>query len=325
MRRHLSIVCATAVALIAPVVQAPVASAHGWVTAPPSRQEMCARGRIACGPVKYEPQSVEGPKGLRSCSAGRSTWAELDDDSRPWPVTTVGTTVPFTWVFTAAHRTTSWEYFIDGTRIAAVSGGGALPSAQVTHTVDLSRYPGRRTVLAVWTIDDTANAFYACIDLQVGSGSAGAGAGTTAPAATSRPAPATTPRPPATTTTARATPSTTPTPRPGATTGKRPAGATTPPLALPPSGAAAPTRAGGSPGAPSPSPVTSAGVAPPGSASASGHGSHPEDAGSSWRPGTRYRVGDQITYGGFRYVALMRHPAFPGWEPPFVRCLWRRI
>jgi chitin-binding protein len=33
--------------------------------------------------------------------------------------------------------------------------------------VDLGGHTGRQTVLAVWNIADTANAFYACIDLQV--------------------------------------------------------------------------------------------------------------------------------------------------------------
>jgi chitin-binding protein len=36
----------------------------------------------------------------------------------------------------------------------------------VTHTVDLQA-SGRQTVLAVWNIADTPNAFYACIDLNI--------------------------------------------------------------------------------------------------------------------------------------------------------------
>src|SRR5690606_16672680 len=42
-----------------------------------------------------------------------------------------------------------------------------------THKVDLSKFPGRRTVLAIWNIGDTPNAFYNCIDLNIGGGGSG--------------------------------------------------------------------------------------------------------------------------------------------------------
>ncbi|MGQ4425104.1 hypothetical protein ACN6LL_007776, partial [Streptomyces violaceoruber] len=55
-------------ALVAPLLAvslpASTASAHGWVTSPGSRQDQCAAGIVDCGQIKYEPQSVEGPKGL---------------------------------------------------------------------------------------------------------------------------------------------------------------------------------------------------------------------------------------------------------------------
>ncbi|TVT14815.1 chitin-binding protein, partial [Amycolatopsis rhizosphaerae] len=37
-----------------------VASAHGYIDSPPSRQAQCAQGIVDCGEIKYEPQSVEG-------------------------------------------------------------------------------------------------------------------------------------------------------------------------------------------------------------------------------------------------------------------------
>src|SRR5687768_8289336 len=85
------------------------ASAHGYVSSPPSRQALCAQGRMACGQIKYEPQSVEGPKGLRNCHGNNTQFAELNDDSRGWPATNVGTSQTFTWINTARHATASWE------------------------------------------------------------------------------------------------------------------------------------------------------------------------------------------------------------------------
>ncbi|MFG2036761.1 lytic polysaccharide monooxygenase [Dactylosporangium sp. NPDC048998] len=153
------------------LVTASPASAHGYISSPPSRQAMCAQGRVAnCGEIVYEPQSVEGPKGLTSCSGGVSRFAQLDDPSKGWPATSVGDTVTFTWVFTARHATTNFEYFVGSTRIAVIDGGGKQPDATVSHTVSLGGRTGRILVLARWNIADTPNAFYSCVDLQVGGG-----------------------------------------------------------------------------------------------------------------------------------------------------------
>ncbi|MCI2416440.1 lytic polysaccharide monooxygenase [Saccharopolyspora sp. K220] len=144
------------------------ASAHGYIDSPPSRQAQCAAGTVPCGEIKYEPQSVEGPKGLTSCSGGNSRFAELDDDSKGWTTTSVGNSVTFNWTLTAAHATSTWEYFIGGNRVAVFDDGGQRPPSQVSHTVDLGGVSGQQKLLAVWNIADTANAFYACVDLNVG-------------------------------------------------------------------------------------------------------------------------------------------------------------
>ncbi|GID94959.1 lytic polysaccharide monooxygenase [Amorphoplanes digitatis] len=176
------------------------ALAHGYVSSPPSRQALCASGAVAnCGQIQFEPQSVEGPKGLKSCDGGVAGFSVLADESRNWPAKAVGKTVSFTWVMTARHRTSNWEYFIGGKKVATVDGGNAQPDAVVTHDIDLGAFPGRQKVLAVWNIGDTANAFYSCIDLNVGGG---AGSGTTPP--TTAPAPTT----PAVTTAPTAAPTT---------------------------------------------------------------------------------------------------------------------
>lgn len=162
----------TAAATLAPlglfVLPAGTASAHGYISNPPSRQAQCARGTVACGDIKYEPQSVEGPKGLRSCHGGVGRFAELNDDGKPWRTTSVGRTVTFTWTFTARHATSTFDYYLGNTRVASFSGNNQQPPATLSHTVNLGNVSGRQKLLAVWNISDTANAFYACVDLQVG-------------------------------------------------------------------------------------------------------------------------------------------------------------
>ncbi|MCV7077378.1 lytic polysaccharide monooxygenase [Mycobacterium szulgai] len=171
--RLISVIAATALVPSLPVVLPTAAAhAHGYIATPASRQAQCAQGLVQCGSIKYEPQSVEGPKGLRSCSGGLPQFAELDDDSKPWQPTSVAKTATFTWKNTAQHRTTGWEYYVGATRVASFDGNNAPPDATVTHTVDLSQFSGRQKLLAIWNIGDTPNAFYNCVDLIVGGGQA---------------------------------------------------------------------------------------------------------------------------------------------------------
>src|SRR5687767_11322563 len=70
---------------------ATAASAHGYVSAPPSRQALCAQRVVAdCGAIQFEPQSVEGPKGLKRCDGGLPQFSILNDNSRAWPARAVG-------------------------------------------------------------------------------------------------------------------------------------------------------------------------------------------------------------------------------------------
>jgi chitin-binding protein len=169
MRRWIALPALTAAAVLTSLAVAVPAQAHGYVSAPASRQAMCAQGRVTnCGDIQWEPQSVEGRKGLRSCSGGNSRFAVLDNDGKGWPATSVGRSVTFNWTFTARHRTSNYEYYLGNTRIASFDGGNQQPPASVSHKVDLGNHTGRQKVLAVWNIADTPNAFYACVDLQVG-------------------------------------------------------------------------------------------------------------------------------------------------------------
>jgi chitin-binding protein len=178
------------------------ASAHGYVSAPPSRQALCAQRVVPdCGPIQFEPQSVEGVKGLRRCDGGLPQFSILNDNSRAWPARNVGRSLAFTWVFTARHRTSNWEYFIGNTRVGVVDGGNQQPEAVVTHQIDLGSFRGRQTVLAVWNIGDTPMAFYSCVDVFVG-GAAGA-------------TPSTPPAPPTAAPTGGATTAPAPAPPPG--------------------------------------------------------------------------------------------------------------
>ena len=193
MRRSIAYPLVALGALGSTLVVASPALAHGYVSAPPSRQALCASRAVAdCGPIQFEPQSVEAPKGQKSCNGGVAGFSVLADESRNWPAKAVGSKVTFTWVMTARHRTSNWEYFIGGKKVATVDGGNAQPDAVVTHNVDLGAFPGKQKVLAVWNIGDTPMAFYSCIDLNVGGGSGGT-TPTTAPTTAAPTTPTTAP------------------------------------------------------------------------------------------------------------------------------------
>ncbi|WP_286014137.1 MULTISPECIES: lytic polysaccharide monooxygenase [Nocardia] len=199
-RTMLSFVGAAGLApLIVAALPAAPASAHGYISSPASRQAQCAQNQLPCGPIKYEPQSVEGPKGQRNCSAGDARWKDLDDDSKPWKVHQVGSSMNFTWTFTARHATSNWEYWVGGKRVTVVDGGGRQPGQTATHTVNLSGLSGRQKLIGIWNIADTPNAFYSCVDIQIGSG----------------PNPTTTTNPPTTTPPTTTPPTTTTNPNPG--------------------------------------------------------------------------------------------------------------
>lgn len=149
------------------------ASAHGYVSSPASRQAQCAAGTVSpCGGPQWEPQSAEGPKGQRNCSGGtRDDFKVLDNDNYGWAVHGTGTSLTITWAFTARHRTRDYEYYIGGTRVHYENGNNAAPVDPVRHTINLSGFSGRQKLYAIWNIADTVNAFYSCIDLNIGGGS----------------------------------------------------------------------------------------------------------------------------------------------------------
>ena len=172
------------------------ASSHGYTDSPISRQKVCQSGGAptACGPIQYEPQSVEGPKGFpgagpadgKLCAGGNAQFAQLDDPrGGGWPTTRVtgGQSYTFSWRFTAMHATTDFKYYItkngyspsqpitranlELTPFFAVPFNGQRPPSTLTHTGQIpAGKSGHHVILAVWTIADTPNAFYACSDVQ---------------------------------------------------------------------------------------------------------------------------------------------------------------
>ncbi|CCF50234.1 hypothetical protein NDA11_001884 [Ustilago hordei] len=186
--------------------------AHGYVMAPASRSYACSQGTAKdCGAIQYEPQSVEAPKGLpfnrngdaHLCSAGLSQFSELDrQGAKVWPTSKASDVHSFTWKFTAQHSTTDFKYFItkanwdatktqgltasdfESTPFLTIPMNGKSPPVTMKHDLqkNLPSRSGYHVVYAVWTIDNTANAFYQCVDLDFGGKSSD---GSTAPSTSS--------------------------------------------------------------------------------------------------------------------------------------------
>ncbi|WSI24602.1 lytic polysaccharide monooxygenase [Streptomyces sp. NBC_01343] len=177
------------------LLSAPTASSHGYTDTPISRQKLCANKTVLdCGPIQWEPQSVEGYKGFpaagpadgRICSGGHSEFAQLDDPrGGAWPTTKVtsGQGYGFRWQFTANHSTTDFKYYVtkngwdptkpltraslDSQPFLTVAYNGARPAMTTVHQGTMpSGKTGRHMILAVWTVNDTPMAFYSCSDVQ---------------------------------------------------------------------------------------------------------------------------------------------------------------
>ncbi|TXS40582.1 chitin-binding protein [Streptomyces sp. uw30] len=179
------------------VLSAGGASSHGYTDLPISRQKLCQNGTVTnCGSIQWEPQSVEGPKGFpgsgpadgQICNAGLGQFAQLSAPNAPsggaWPTTRVsgGQSYTFRWQFTAMHATTDFKYYVTKpgwnqnhnlarsdlnlTPFLTIPYNGQRPPSTLSHSGTLpSGLSGHHVILAVWTIADTSNAFYACSDV----------------------------------------------------------------------------------------------------------------------------------------------------------------
>ncbi|WP_367298827.1 lytic polysaccharide monooxygenase [Hafnia alvei] len=169
--------------------------AHGYVTSPPSRAYQCQQGvNHDCGSVQYEPQSIEGqgqfpsggPADGHLASGGKDNFGDLDSQS---PTRWVKTSIKsgdntFVWNLTAQHKTSSWKYYLTKpgwnnakplTRadfnlkpFCQFNDNGAMPDQTVTHKCTIpTGNTGYQVILAVWNIEDTTNAFYQAIDVNI--------------------------------------------------------------------------------------------------------------------------------------------------------------
>ncbi|OKP05591.1 lytic polysaccharide monooxygenase [Xenorhabdus eapokensis] len=169
-------------------------SNHGYIDTPPSRALLCQKGiNKNCGSVTYEPQSIEGPKGFpqggppdgQLASAGVGQFKQLNEQSLDrWHHVTINKGInKFNWTITARHSTTSWQFYItkpgwdpnksltraqfDLTPFCERFDNGKRPGQTVSLNCDIPDRSGYHVILGVWTIADTANAFYQVIDVDI--------------------------------------------------------------------------------------------------------------------------------------------------------------
>ncbi|WP_199550340.1 lytic polysaccharide monooxygenase [Streptomyces sp. N35] len=199
-RKQISIATAVAASVAASVLSVTAAHGHGYVG--DGGEGLKARAALKAntnlGPIQYEPQSLEGPKGFpaagpadgKLASAGQAMATNLDEQSATRWVKQDVTTGPqsVNWTYTAPHKTTKWDYFMtkpgwdpndkldrgDFEHIQTVEHDGSAADTNPNHKVVIpDNRAGYHVIYAVWTVDDTANAFYNVIDVNV-TGNGGA-------------------------------------------------------------------------------------------------------------------------------------------------------
>jgi N-acetylglucosamine-binding protein A len=166
--------------------------AHGYITAPESRNLLCKQGgNSSCGAIQWEPQSLEAPSGFPSggpsdgtiASAGLAQFNELNEQtSSRWTKRPMQAGQNnFSWQFTANHSTRNWRYYItkagwnpnqklsrasfELTPFCTVDGGNRQPPMTVTHACNVPARTGYQVILGVWEVADTPNSFYNMVDV----------------------------------------------------------------------------------------------------------------------------------------------------------------
>ncbi|HGJ5859062.1 MAG TPA: lytic polysaccharide monooxygenase [Arsenophonus nasoniae] len=168
---------------------------HGFIFAPKSRAVLCwIHENSNCGAVEYDPMSIEGPKGFpqsgprdgKIASGDNSLFYKLNEQSvdrwKKVPLTAGKNT--FHWTLTQPHKTAKWEFFItkqDWNPNAPLTrasfdlkpfcerfDGGAKPDKdQLYFECNVPQRTGYQVILGVWSIADTANAFYQVVDVDM--------------------------------------------------------------------------------------------------------------------------------------------------------------
>ena len=195
--------CSAALAGIMLMAQNNVA-AHGYVKSPPSRvyegkldKEILGWNEAfkIYGFAQDNAAGIEGPKGFplagpedgKIASANERWGNELDIQTPSlWKKQDVKTGEnSFTWEYEAPHPTSKWHYYMTKTGwdpnktptrndlelIETINHDGSLPNTNLTHQVTIPEdRSGYHIILAVWDVEDTGNAFYNVIDVNVEGG-----------------------------------------------------------------------------------------------------------------------------------------------------------
>ncbi|MDE1461044.1 N-acetylglucosamine-binding protein GbpA [Spartinivicinus poritis] len=186
----------TQIALMCSAIIAQGVFAHGYVSQPESRSLKCKQGdNVKCGPVQYEPQSVEGPDGFpnggpddgKIASAGLAQFSQLNEQTVDrWNKNNIkpGNNT-FTWTFTANHVTKDFKYYItkQGWNKNATLKRSSFeltpfcnipynkkPPKTVSHQCNVPNRQGYHVILAVWDVGDTVMSFYQAIDVNFNGG-----------------------------------------------------------------------------------------------------------------------------------------------------------
>jgi len=182
--------------------QTPKVAAHGYVQSPPARAyqgklDFDSQGWTAAlslyGNVITNPQGLEAKKGYTQAGPADGRIASADgavgdfvldnQTSTRWKKTTINSGPNlFTWRYTASHKTAKWHYYMTKTgwdqnaplkradmeHIGTIDYNGGNASANPTHSITVpTDRTGYHVILAVWDVDDTDNAFYNVIDVNV--------------------------------------------------------------------------------------------------------------------------------------------------------------
>jgi chitin-binding protein len=168
--------------------------AHGYIMEPAARNYLCQTGANEdnkCGPVRYEPQSVEGedgfpaagPKDQELPGVSNSRWSQLNTQRFDyWAKNKIKAGEnSFTWKFTASHPIKDFKYYItkpgwnpnakltrdsfDLTPFCVIEGGPAIPGS-TTHTCNVPERTGYHVIYGAWDVADTNNTFYNTIDVE---------------------------------------------------------------------------------------------------------------------------------------------------------------
>ena len=173
--------------------------AHGYVSSPESRADMCSlHENNNCGAIQYEPQSLEGHTndfitGLmdnQMGSAENTRFADLDSQSSDrWSKSQISAgDHTFDWTFTANHKTSSFKFYItkqdwnpnkpltisefDTKAFCVKDWDASQPPKKLTidciGSEGIPNRSGYQVIMAAWDVADTVNSFYNLIDVDFG-------------------------------------------------------------------------------------------------------------------------------------------------------------